>query len=102
MFRDEGMRLIENGQAAMWFGASGFMTIRVGRGGPDEQQTTTGVVPLPVESAGDHTTLVTVSGFSISAGTQKADLAWRWIRYLAQQQGRQQGFFRGNLTSTTL
>ena len=104
MFRDEGMRLIENGQAAMWFGASGFMTIRVGRGGPDEQTSTTGVVPLPVRSgnAGDHTTLVTVSGFSISAGTQKADLAWRWIRYLAQQQGRQQGFFRGNLTSTTL
>jgi len=102
MFIDEGMRLIESGQAAMWFGASGFMTVRVGRGGPDEQQTTTGVVPLPVDNPGDQTTLVTVGGFSISAGTQKADLAWRWIRYLAQQQGRQQGFFRGNLTSTTL
>lgn len=102
MFRNEGMRLIENGQAAMWFGASGFQMIRVGRGGQEEQQTTTGIVPLPVDNAGDHTTLATVSGFSISAGTQKADLAWRWIRYLAQQQGRQQGFFRGNLTSTTL
>ncbi|MBN1138688.1 MAG: extracellular solute-binding protein [Anaerolineae bacterium] len=101
MFRNEGMRLIESGQAAMWFGASGFQMIRVGRGGQEEQQTT-GIVPLPVSNAGDHTTLVTVSGFSISAGTQKADLAWRWIRYLAQQQGRQQGFFRGNLTSTTL
>lgn len=102
MFRNEGMRLIESGQAAMWFGSGGFMMVRVGRGDPQEQ--TSGVVPLPVRSGndGDHSTLVTVSGFSISAGTQQADLAWRWIRYLAQQQGRQQGFFRGNLTSTTL
>ena len=86
MFSNEGMRLIESGQAAMWFGAN-FQSFRVG--GPDNQQQTTGVVPMPVDQAGDHSTLATVSGFSISAGTQKADLAWRWIRYLAQAQGGQ-------------
>jgi hypothetical protein len=31
MFRNEGMRLIENGQAAMWFGARAFDDPRGGR-----------------------------------------------------------------------
>ena len=95
MFNREGMRLLENSQAAMWFGGN-FMFFSRRQGGPpgqQEQQQTTGVVPFPVSKTNDHSTPVTVDGFSISAGTKKADLAWKWISFLVQQQGQQRGPF---------
>jgi multiple sugar transport system substrate-binding protein len=89
MFNNESMRLIGSGQAAMWFFGGG--NIRFGFQRAGGQQQTIGVVPFPVDQAGDHTTPTTVDGFSISAGTKKADLAWKWISYLVQQQASQRG-----------
>ena len=101
MFNGEGMRLMEGGQAAMWF-AGNVMFFGRRQGGPgDQQQQTTGVVPFPVSKSNDHSTPVTVTGLSISAGTQKADLAWKWISFLAQQQAGQRGPFSA-LSSGTL
>jgi len=80
-----GSRLINSGQAAMWLGATNFGG-RL-RGG---QAQNVGTVPLPVSSSNDPSTPAEVGGFSISRGTNKADLAWKWISFLAQQQARQQ------------
>jgi multiple sugar transport system substrate-binding protein len=90
MFNNETMRLIGSGQAAMWFVASGGgFRVAFDRGGPGgQQQQTIGVVPFPVSQASDHTTPAVVTGFSVSAGTQKADLAWKWISFLVQQQAQ--------------
>lgn len=102
MFNNEGMRLIANSQAAMWFsGGAGGGAFRVRfQGGPGQQQTTTGVVPFPVSKADDHTTPAVVDGLSISAGTQKANLAWEWISFLAQQPAGQRGPFNALSTGT--
>jgi multiple sugar transport system substrate-binding protein len=102
MFQNEGMRLIEDGQAAMWFSATtaGGRGLRMGRGGPDQQQQTTGAVPLPVDQSDDHTTPAVVDGLSISAGTQKPNLAWEWISFLAQQATGQRGPFNALSTGT--
>jgi len=102
MFANEGLRLIESGQAAMWFSASGMrgMMGRMRLGGPDQPQQTIGVVPFPVSAANDHTTPAVVNGLSISAGTRKADLAWKWISFLAQQQAGQRGPFNAFATGT--
>jgi len=117
MFAGEGMRLISSGQAGIWLSAGQFrvQAVRVeGPGAPgqgsSEQQgeaaqpagpgpqgmfgtEESGVVPFPVDSPGDHSTPATVDGLSISAGTGKADLAWRWISFLAQQPAGQGGPF---------
>jgi multiple sugar transport system substrate-binding protein len=87
-FNIEAMQAINNGQAAMWLGIAGFGPQR----GPGQQQQNVGAVPFPVDSLGDHTTPVAVDGLSISAGTKKADLAWQWISFLAQQSGRRGRF----------
>ncbi|MFN2224973.1 MAG: extracellular solute-binding protein, partial [Anaerolineae bacterium] len=102
MFSNEGMRLVESGEAAMWFSGGGAIQVRFqgGRGGLGQQQTTSGVVPFPVGSANDHTTPAVVDGLSISAGTQKANLAWEWISFLAQQTGGQFGPFNALSTGT--
>ncbi len=102
MFSNEGMRLLEGGEAAMWFsgGAGAVMFRGRGQGGPGRQQTTTGAVPFPVTKADDHTTLAVVAGLSISAGTQKANLAWEWISFLAQQTAGQRGPFNALATGT--
>jgi ABC-type glycerol-3-phosphate transport system substrate-binding protein len=104
MFRNEGMRLMESGEAAMWFSASGGgfqVMFRGGQGGrPDQQQTTTGVVPFPVDNPDDHSTPSVVNGLSISAGTNKANLAWEWISFLAQQTAGQRGPFNALSTGT--
>jgi multiple sugar transport system substrate-binding protein len=98
MFNNEGMRLLASGQAAMWYTGGG--TIRFERrGGPDQQQTS-GIVPFPVSKPDDHSTPAVVDGLSISAGTQKADLAWKWISFLAQQQAGQRGPFNAFATGT--
>ncbi len=101
MFSNEGMRLIADNQAAMWFMASGggFQVRFEGRPG-QQQQTTTGVVPFPVGRADDDTTPAVVDGLSISAGTQKANLAWEWISFLAQQPAGQRGPFNALSTGT--
>ncbi len=100
MFSNEGMRF-DGSQAAMWFSAGGRMFIgRMGPGGPDQQQQTIGVVPFPVSKSNDHTTPAVVDGLSISAGTKKADLAWKWISCLAQQQAGQRGPFNAFATGT--
>jgi multiple sugar transport system substrate-binding protein len=100
MFRNEGMRLLESGQAAMWFSGGGMFQV-MRRGGPDQQQqTTTGAVPFPVSKADDHTTPAVVDGLSISAGTKKANLAWEWISFLAQQPAGQRGPFNALSTGT--
>jgi multiple sugar transport system substrate-binding protein len=100
MFRNEGMRLLESSQAPMWFmgGGGTFQVMR--RGGPDQQQTTTGAVAFPVSEADDHSTPAVVDGLSISAGTKKADLAWEWISFLAQQPAGQRGPFNALSTGT--
>ena len=99
MFRNEGMRLVESGQAAMWFSAGGgmFQGVRRGMQGP---QQTTAAVPFPVSNPDDHTTPAVVEGLSISAGTSKANLAWEWISYLAQQPAGQRGPFNALSTGT--
>ena len=101
MFRNEGMRLLESGQAAMWFTGGGMFQV-MRRGAPDQQQqqTTTGAVPFPVNKSDDHTTPATVEGLSISAGTKKANLAWEWISFLAQQPAGQRGPFNALSTGT--
>ncbi len=102
MFRNEDMRLIGNNQAAMWFMASGDgFQVRFEGGRPgQQQQTTTGVVPFPVSKADDHSTPAVVDGLSISAGTKKANLAWEWISFLAQQPAGQRGPFNALSTGT--
>ncbi len=101
MFSNEGMR-IGGARAAMWFsgGAVGGMFRGMFRGGPDQQQQTIGVVPFPVSKPDDHTTPAVVNGLSVSAGTRKADLAWKWISFLAQQQAGQRGPFNAFATGT--
>ncbi len=103
MFRNENMRLLADNQAAMWFtggaGGGGFQVRFEGRPG-QPQQTTTGAVPFPVSQADDHTTPAVVDGLSISAGTQKANLAWEWISFLAQQPAGQRGPFNALSTGT--
>jgi multiple sugar transport system substrate-binding protein len=101
MFNNEGFRLIESGQAAMWFsaGAGGGMFGGMRRGGPEEQQST-GAVPFPVSSSNGHSTPAVVDGLSISAGTNKATLAWAWISFLAQQPAGQRGPFNALSTGT--
>jgi multiple sugar transport system substrate-binding protein len=99
MFNNEGMRLLASGQAAMWFSGGGMFRV-MRQGGPDQQQSTTGAVPFPVSKPDDHTTPAVVDGLSISAGTQKADLAWKWISFLAQQQGGQRGPFNALANGT--
>jgi ABC-type glycerol-3-phosphate transport system substrate-binding protein len=96
MFNNETMRVIAQGQAAMWFmGSTGGFRIAVGgRGAPGQEQQTTGVVPFPVNNPADHSTPAVVEGLSISAGTQKTDLAWKWVSFLVQQQGGQRGPFQ--------
>ena len=100
IFANEGMRLIESGQAAMWFSAGGGMFQGMRRGAPDRQQQTAGAVPFPVSKADDHTTPAVVEGLSISAGTRKANLAWEWISFLAQQPAGQRGPFNALSTGT--
>jgi len=93
-------RLIAEGQAAMWLGTGGSVLRASGRGG---QEMTLGVVPLPVSNINQRSTPAEVSGLTISSGTSKANLAWKWISYLAQQQARQMARgWRGNLTSTAV
>ncbi|MGD8398669.1 MAG: extracellular solute-binding protein, partial [Anaerolineae bacterium] len=101
MFNNEGMRLIERGEAAMWLSSEGGM-LRVGRGGlgGQQQQQTTGVVPFPVAGEDDHSTPAVVDGMSISAGTRQANLAWEWISFLAQQPAGQRGPFNALSTGT--
>jgi multiple sugar transport system substrate-binding protein len=99
-FSPEGMR-INGSEAAMWFmtGGRGFQ-MRF-QGGPGQQeQTTTGAVPFPVSKSDDHTTPAVVEGLSVSAGTQKANLAWQWISFLAQQSAGQRGPFNAMSTGT--
>jgi len=101
MFRGENMRVIADNQAAMWFTASGGgFQVRFQGGSGQQQQTTTGVVPFPVSKADDHSTPAVVDGLSISAGTQKANLAWEWISFLAQQPAGQRGPFNALSTGT--
>jgi multiple sugar transport system substrate-binding protein len=101
MFNNEGMRLIADNQAAMWFMASGGRFQVRFRGGPgQQQQSTTGAVPFPVSKPDDHTTPAVVDGLSISAGTKKANLAWEWISFLAQQPAGQRGPFNALSTGT--
>jgi multiple sugar transport system substrate-binding protein len=92
----EGMQAINDGRAAMWVGTAGFGPLQRGGGqqrGRGSLGETTGAAPFPVDSPGDHSSPVEVEGLSISAGTQKADLAWQWVSFLAQQQaGRGRGF----------
>jgi multiple sugar transport system substrate-binding protein len=102
MFSNEGMRLIADSQAAMWFfagGGGGQVRFRGGRG--QQQQTTTGTVPFPVTKSDDHTTPAVVDGLSISAGTKKADLAWQWISFLAQQPAGQRGPFNAQQSTAS-
>ena len=100
MFSNEGMRLLQSGQAAMLFSAGGGMFRGMGRGGPGQQQTAD-AVPFPVAKSDDHTTPAVVDGLSISAGTKKANLAWQWISFLAQQPAGQRGPFN-TLSSGTV
>jgi multiple sugar transport system substrate-binding protein len=53
-----------------------------------------------VTKADDHTTPAVVDGLSVSAGTQKANLAWEWISFLAQQPAGQRGPFNPLSTGT--
>jgi multiple sugar transport system substrate-binding protein len=89
-FGGEGMQLVENGQAAMWFGSTGMPQMR---GGFGQQEQNYGSVPFPVSGPEDRTTPVIVDGFSISRGTNKTDLAWQWVSFLGQQRARQRGPF---------
>jgi multiple sugar transport system substrate-binding protein len=75
---DEVTQLVENGQAAMWFGEVYFKSRKL--------QQVSAIVPFPVGDPDDATTPVSVDGLSISRGTNKADLAWQWVSFLAQQQ----------------
>jgi multiple sugar transport system substrate-binding protein len=103
MFSNEGRRLMETGEAAMWFYASGGgfqVAFRGGQGGPPGQQQTNGAVPFPVDNPDDHSTPAVVEGLSISAGTNKANLAWEWISFLAQQPAGQRGPFNALSTGT--
>lgn len=85
---DEVTRLVENGQAAMWFGEVYFKSRKL------EQDSA--IVPLPVGSPEDATTPVVVDGLSISRGTNKAELAWQWVSFLSQQPVSSKGrFFPG-------
>jgi multiple sugar transport system substrate-binding protein len=75
---DEVAQLVENGQAAMWFGEVYFKSRKL--------QQVSAIVPFPVGDPDDATTPVSVDGLSISRGTNKAELAWQWVSFLAQQQ----------------
>jgi ABC-type glycerol-3-phosphate transport system substrate-binding protein len=82
----------------MWFSNGMFFMRR--RGGPGQEQELIGAVPFPVSGPDDHTNPAVVNGLSISAGTNKADLAWKWISFLAQQPAGQRGPFNTLSTGT--
>jgi ABC-type glycerol-3-phosphate transport system substrate-binding protein len=73
-----GYDLIKEGRAAMWSGQ-----LHLGQSFGDEINL--GVVPFPVNSPNDHTSPISSESYTISAGTQYPEAAWRWIRFLSQQ-----------------
>ena len=77
-FVPPGYELIENEQAAMWPEWSGSWQWR-------SSQMNLGVVPFPVDSSDDKTSQMFGDGFSISAGTQSPEAAWRWLNFLSSQ-----------------
>jgi multiple sugar transport system substrate-binding protein len=103
MFGNEGMRLMTSGQAAMWYTGQMGQAQVVGRGMQQgfQQQAGIGAVPFPISKTGDRSNPAVVDGLSISAGTRHAELAWKWISFLAQQPGAQRGPLQA-LSSGTL
>ena len=94
-FNSEGFQLINGGLAAMWLGFGG------GFGGPNNNNNDqNGAVSFPLAADTDLTTPAEVDGWSISSGTNKGELAWEWVRFVAQQGSQQGGFFGGANTST--
>lgn len=85
-----GYSLIESGQAAMWVGDLGSWSYRRG-------QMNVGVVPLPVATPDAKTTPVRASGLIVSAGSNKAAAAWRWLLFLSENVP-DGGFYGGSTT----
>lgn len=86
-----GMQYISEGRAAMWFGTSGGMNNRMRMG--QQEQSNIGILPFPVSDTNIKSTPAVLSGLSVSSGTSKPEIAWKWVSFLAQQQARQRGRF---------
>lgn len=85
----EGYQLVEDGKAAMWLDYSGSWSYR-------SQQRNLGVVPFPVDKPDSLSTPIFSSGgYSISAGSQKAEAAWKWLAFLSEQEPLDYGGFGG-------
>lgn len=81
-----GQRLIEQRQAAMWDESSLVWILR-------KEQSNRGIAPYPVDNPDSHTTPVWVQGLTMSAGTQYAAAAWRWMDFVSRQAQEQGGAF---------
>jgi multiple sugar transport system substrate-binding protein len=67
----------QEGKAAMWVDW-------VGNWPRQREQMNVGVAPFPVDAPGAASTPMQVSGLFVSAGTTKAEAAWRWLLFLSQ------------------
>ncbi|MBN1318021.1 MAG: extracellular solute-binding protein [Anaerolineales bacterium] len=86
-----GMQYIMEERVAMWYGTTGGMGNRMRMG--EQEESNIGMLPFPISDANSNSTPAAVSGLSISSGTSKPELAWKWVSFLAQQQARQRGRF---------
>lgn len=71
--------LIAEGKAAMW-----VEPLANWENWRERAQRNVGVVPFPVDSPGAKSTPMQVSGYIVSAGTEKPDAAWRWLLFLSE------------------
>jgi multiple sugar transport system substrate-binding protein len=67
----------QEGKAAMWVDW-------VGNWPRQREEMNVGVAPFPVDAPGAASTPMQVSGLFVSAGTTKAEAAWRWLLFLSQ------------------
>ena len=80
--------LINKGRAAMWT-SSGTMAALFG----PRQDLDIGVAPLPSRADGSaRASLLTTSGYFISAGSEERLACWKWLTFLTQEATAVQGF----------
>lgn len=80
--------LINGGKAAMWTN-SGTSAMLFG----PRKDVNVGVLPLPARADGkSRTSLLTTSGYFVSAETPYREACWRWLTYLSEQPDAVLGF----------
>jgi multiple sugar transport system substrate-binding protein len=70
--------IIDEGRAAMWPEIDLLFGYR-------QQQGNIGVAPFPADTPNWPANAISTDGFSMSAGTNQPEAAWRWIEFLSRQ-----------------